>query len=524
MEKICIDCQNAFQIDEQDQQFLKNLTPVVNNETFPIPLPEQCWKCRLKLRLSFMNDSNLYYRNCDATGKQMITNYTPDKKYKIYNPTSWYSDEWNPLEYGQEINWNEPFFSQYERLFKKVPRLALSQGKSMENAEFNNHSDRLKDCYFNIQSIDSLNCCYNDLMIGSKDSFDNTFCIKNELCYETIYSKNNYNVSFAVASDNCRDSLFLKDCKGLSNCFMCANLEYKEYHIKNKPYTKEEYFKAKELLMKELNENETILKKEFDGYISDFKSKKHLENCEDCNGDFLQNSSNCRESYLGENNENVHYSYFATNQKDTMDCSGHRLEHSYFANICGDNSYNCYWSIACWENTRDIFYSDYIFTGSHDLFGCIGLKKKSFCILNKQYTEEEYKELVPKLIKHMQSTDEWGKFFPIGLSPFAYNETRAHDFFPLTEEEALKSGYFWKEEKNSEEQGTTTLIKPIETYSDEKKGKELLLSTLRSEVSGKPYKIIPQELAFHLKQNLPLPKREPRERMRDRFRKLINIT
>ena len=29
------------------------------------------------------------------------------------------------------------------------------------------------------------------------------------------------------------------------------------------------------------------------------------------------------------------------------------------------------------------------------------LRNKSYCILNKQYTKEEYEELVPKIIEHM---------------------------------------------------------------------------------------------------------------------------
>jgi len=30
-----------------------------------------------------------------------------------------------------------------------------------------------------------------------------------------------------------------------------------------------------------------------------------------------------------------------------------------------------------------------------------------YCILNKQYSKEEYEELVPKIIEHMQKTGEW---------------------------------------------------------------------------------------------------------------------
>lgn len=44
----------------------------------------------------------------------------------------------------------------------------------------------------------------------------------------------------------------------------------------------------------------------------------------------------------------------------------------------------------------------------------------------------------------MQSTGEWGEFFPHTLSPFGYDETLAQEYFPLLENEAKKQGWKWK--------------------------------------------------------------------------------
>ena len=66
--------------------------------------------------------------------------------------------------------------------------------------------------------------------------------------------------------------------------------------------------------------------------------------------------------------------------------------------------------------------------------------------MNKQYTKEEYEELVPKIIEHMKTPltnpllggegmSERGEFFPMHSSHYAYNETIAQDFFPLTKEQ-----------------------------------------------------------------------------------------
>ena len=35
--------------------------------------------------------------------------------------------------------------------------------------------------------------------------------------------------------------------------------------------------------------------------------------------------------------------------------------------------------------------------GCSNLFGCIGVRNKKYCILNREYTKEEYNELIPKI-------------------------------------------------------------------------------------------------------------------------------
>src|SRR6185369_10692718 len=113
-----------------------------------------------------------------------------------------------------------------------------------------------------------------------------------------------------------------------------------------------------------------------------------------------------------------------------------------------------------------------------DLFGCVALRNKQYCILNKQYSKEEYESLVPKIIEHMKTmpyTDAkgrayaYGEFFPSELSPFAYNETLAQEYFPLDEAGAAQQGYRWREnpKRNYEiTQTSGTLPDHIKDVSD----------------------------------------------------------
>lgn len=52
-------------------------------------------------------------------------------------------------------------------------------------------------------------------------------------------------------------------------------------------------------------------------------------------------------------------------------------------------------------NVDELLYGIYCFATKNS-FGCFGLQNKSYCILNKQYTKEEYEVLVPKIIEHMK--------------------------------------------------------------------------------------------------------------------------
>jgi len=80
------------------------------------------------------------------------------------------------------------------------------------------------------------------------------------------------------------------------------------------------------------------------------------------------------------------------------------------------------------RNSQDLFYCDNCH-GCKNCFGCVGLRKKEYCILNKQFTRQEYEEFLPSIISHMTSTQEWGEFFPIEKSIFPYEDTLAAEYF-----------------------------------------------------------------------------------------------
>jgi len=74
------------------------------------------------------------------------------------------------------------------------------------------------------------------------------------------------------------------------------------------------------------------------------------------------------------------------------------------------------------------------------------LKKKRYCIFNKQYSKEEYEVLRDRIIEQMKQYGEWGEAPGVELSPFGYNQTVANEYFPLTKDQSIEKGYKWYED------------------------------------------------------------------------------
>ncbi len=131
-----------------------------------------------------------------------------------------------------------------------------------------------------------------------------------------------------------------------------------------------------------------------------------------------------------------------------------------------------------WSPGINIEYSYHIVAPNKNLFGCIGLRNKEYCILNKQYSKEEYLLMVEKIKKHMDEmpyTDKqgliykYGEFFPSEISLFAYNETFAQSYFPLTKEQIEKQGFRFKEREQNSYSTTikaTDLVDNIEDVNE----------------------------------------------------------
>lgn len=147
-----------------------------------------------------------------------------------------------------------------------------------------------------------------------------------------------------------------------------------------------------------------------------------------------------------------------------------------------------------------------------DCFGCVGLRSKQYCILNKQYTKEEYEGLLPLIKKHMVDIPYidskgikygYGEFYPIEFSPFAYNETMALEYFPKIKEEAIKEGYLWRDKNPGEYKITINSIDLPDNIKDVTE--DITKEVIGCGVCKNAYKIIKAEVDFYKRFLIPLP-------------------
>lgn len=137
-------------------------------------------------------------------------------------------------------------------------------------------------------------------------------------------------------------------------------------------------------------------------------------------------------------------------------------------------------------------------------------------ILNKEYGREEYYKLKEKIEKQLKEDGSAGQYFPKELAPFCYNEALAHDFFPLTKEEAIKRGYRWQE-KTTGTYGKETIKKMPSTIDEV--DDDILKEVLVCEECKKNFRITQAELSFYKRMHLPLPHKDFECRHKDRVAK-----
>lgn len=502
--KNCKICNNEFVVEDDEIEFLDKVSPEIAGEKLSIPTPDFCHICRSRNRLVYRNLRNLNKRKDDATGKEIFTHFDETVKFPVYDADYWWSDQWDGLQYGRNWDPNRSFFDQFKDLYNSAPASARYT-LNIEDCDYTNGIGGCKHCFLSFNIDGSENCFYTSDVQSSKSCLDCLAIQDCELCYECIRCMNCYDVKYSIRSQGCRESLFLSDCRSCANCIGCVNLSNKQYYILNQQVTKEQFDqKAKEL---ENQENVEEFATEFQAFQQNFPKKYfHGTKTENCSGDDISNAKNAQVTFYSSDIEDVKYCNYVFHAKNCMDYDifGNNSQWIYQGIAQGENCSKNSFCMQTWSNCNDNLYCNLI-VGCKNCFGCSSLKHKEYCILNKQYTKEEYEALVPKIIKKMNDDGEWGKFFPFSMSPFGFNETFAQEYYPLEKSQIEALGCRWKEPNdfvptNLETIDSSNLPKTIDETTE-----DICSKVIKCKESGRPYQIQKGELAFYQSKKIPLP-------------------
>ncbi|MEK7499187.1 MAG: hypothetical protein AAB649_01115 [Patescibacteria group bacterium] len=284
-------------------------------------------------------------------------------------------------------------------------------------------------------------------------------------------------------------------------------------------YSKEEYLERVKAYKLPTHAGLESAKKRFweiaENAIHKFARVHHIVNS---TGDNIYNAKNCKACFEIHDIQNLRYVVRGFNVKDSMDLYGTDDEDLTYENInsglysslikfCADSHTSCI----------DTRFCSYV-RSSSNLFACISLRNKKFCVFNKQYPENEYNKLVSKIVEHMDEMPyvdsknrvfKYGEFFPPEISPFGYNETAAREYFPRLKHQILAEGFKWRE---SEEKKYAVTMSPERVPEIATVEKSVLEEVIGCEHENRcdhqcsyAFRLIPDELQFYQKMQLPIP-------------------
>ena len=421
----CRDCQQEFPLNKND------LLPAY-----------RCPDCRVRLLLSFRNERSLYQRKCDLCKKDFIGVYPPDSSYKVYCSSCWWSDKWDPYQYKVNFNSEKSFLEQFNLLDHQVPHLGMNTTDS-ENSDYCNFADKQKDCYLVVNAAQNENLYYCERAFYSKDSLECNGLTNSQLNYWNLSCRDSYHTYFSEFCENMTDCWFCSNCKSCQNCFGSFGLRNQKFVFFNQQLSPEKY-QEKVAEFKEQNIEE--IKKQVYAHWLKFPHRyANVLLSEDVTGDNVTRSKNCSYVFDADEMEHSYHCYVGIKAKEAQYCVPADEAERCYNNMSMWQSYNIHCSNTCWYGS-DIMYSHNCMSGQH-LFGCTGLQKAKYCILNKKCQPEEYQKIKTQIIAQLKKDNIYGEYFPVSFNPFAYNETIAQEHYPLTKEQAIKLGYRWKEEK-----------------------------------------------------------------------------
>lgn len=491
-----IDCSKKFMIPQT------NVSPTVR---------------RIWIR-GFIISATIWWNKDAITGEPLLSYVHPDNKVSVMDDLRWHAEEIGS-QYPQDVNISELFFKQLRNLAHRVPVTAQRRfgeaintvGVGIINAE---------DSFMVFGGINNAKrCAY---AFGIDDSEDV------QEAYHSNYSRQSFGLVYCSRMHKCRGAIqctdcmncdFVFDCRNCEHCFMSSNLRNKKYVFKNKYLSEQEY--KEKMRIHDLSSWE-VYQQHLGEYIDMLGSRAVWpENfnvqCDDCTGEYLMRCTRCHDCFWAIESNDCYQSQFL------------RMKSEGCAYVCGAfSSMDCYASAASFQNSNLKFCGtmtrcqnmEYCLEcfDCEDCFGCIGLKKKRFCVFNKEYSENEYWQKVDELKCAMLERGEYGSFLPGDFSTAGmefvlelhggvnkdYIEKMGGEFFDPSRGTVISE---------RQEQQKQKALSPSELPDRLEDGEEYIGKPFLDKDLNRPFAIRGADYKFYKDMQLPMPRTHYMERL-----------
>lgn len=500
-----------FLVSEQEQAHLDKMFQTNPCLKEPLPLPTVHPYEELRRQCAFANYLNLFKSKSALSGRNQLTRHNPELGNKICTVDEFWSDAIDNSQFGRPYCFDRPFFEQWRDLVHDCYLLPLNNFNT-EGSSYVNGATNVSNSYLCFNIIESQDCMYCFSHHRGSDNVDCVGATSAQFCYSCVDIENCYECQHCQDCKNSNNCFYCLDLIGCKYCIGCVGLRNTEYCIRNDNVGRQAYFRF--LKEHELGDRHvrTSLIQSCDSFIAEQKHEvNRIINCEESSGDYLTDCKNSHECFFSQRLHDCGYLVQGYNSKDswkgiaisselTYKSMSVRGYHDLYSYVSTDGSYNVY----CYMLANHCA----------NCFGSVGLKSKSYCILNKQYTKEEYFDLVPRIIEHMKTTGEWGEFFPPAYSTHAYHASVACDIFEgLSESTLMKRGYRVLPQDEPAAQAGETSAKDIPDRSSDIAPGKLLEKRFVCEKTSRPFTYQKKELDFYVRFKIPPPRIHWKERI-----------
>ncbi|HBR80904.1 MAG: hypothetical protein UW63_C0022G0002 [Candidatus Uhrbacteria bacterium GW2011_GWF2_44_350] len=478
---------------------------------------------RMRIMSGYFIMYNIFYNKHADTGRQMMSTIPPASGFRVLEDKEWYERDFS--EKGISLDAKKSFFDQLYELSLCVPLPAHDNIVPPENSlAFLSFGDIDSYLVMASRSKRSLVCSN---AFDTEDSAEIIMGTNVRESYKTMNSSNLFRCQFVQDSWDCQNCYFLFDCRNCEHCFGVANQRHKKYLWFNEQLSKEEY----ECRLAEVDLSSFKVREEYEKRFADFVQTQAVWpensniNTQNSTGEYLEDTTNARECYnvRGGSRDIDHVTWcLGTPSENCAYCGGATGSTDCYYSVGVTNCHRAFFNMNIVTDSRDLEYCTRCFS-CENCFGCVGLRHKKFCVLNKQYTEEEYWKILDDLKCRLLEEGNYGDI--PGLRFSTQHWSSLLDLFEIDKATALKLGGrdfdLVSQGADGPEVSLETIL-PLETIPDRLSldDYENLPGKFYFDPSvGRRFSYMKPELMMYQKLKVAPPRQHPRARIMETYKR-----